>query len=66
MAKILRKSWENYEDGIQARVYKINSEGVIHFNQFTPVQLEKILRKSQAQFRKKLRKYRLRKMTVFL
>ena len=36
----------NVEDGIQTRVYKINSEGVIHFNQFTPAQLEKILRKS--------------------
>ena len=39
---------------------------VTRFSQFIPVKVEKMLRKSQPQFREKLRKLRLRKKSVFL
>jgi len=41
-------------------VYNINSESVSHFSKFISVRVKKNLRKSQAQFREKLRKLRLR------
>ena len=83
MAKIIRKSYENYEaqfpklrifigqksifqhyyiqdikDGIQIRVYTINKESVVHFASLFHLKVKKNLRKSQAQFREKLRKSR--------
>ena len=57
---------QNVEDGTHIWVYKINNESVIHFRQFISVKVKKILRKSQAQFRKKLRKLKLRKNDGFL
>ena len=39
---------------------KINKENAAHFGQFISVKVEKILRKSQVQFREKLRISRLR------
>ena len=50
---------QNIRDIIQIRVYKINNEGVVHFCQFIHLKVRKSLRKSQAQFREKLRKLRL-------
>ena len=46
--------------GVQIQVYNINNEFVAHFSQFISVKVKKHLRKSQAQFREKLRKLRLR------
>ena len=57
---------QNVKDGIQIRVNKINKESVTHFSQFISVKVKKILRKSQAQLREKLRKLRLRQVRVFL
>ena len=42
------------------QVYTINNESVNHSSQFISVKIKKNLRKSQAQFREKLRKLRLR------
>ena len=47
---------QNVKDGIQIPVYKINNECVTHFSQFILVKVKENLRKSQVQFRKKLRK----------
>ena len=59
---ILRHCYiQDVEDGIQIRVYKISKECVAHFSHFISVKVQKILRKSQAQFRERLRKLRLRK-----
>ena len=44
----------------------INNESVTHFSQFISVKVNKNLRKSQAQFREKLRKLRLRQNNDFL
>ena len=49
---------QNVKDGIQIQVYNINNESVNHFSQFISVKVKKNLRKSQAQFREKLRKLR--------
>ena len=51
---------QNVKDGIQIRVYKINKESVTNFSQFISAKVKKHLRKSQAQFREKLRILRLR------
>ena len=47
-------------------MYKINSESVYHSSQFISVKVKKNLRKSQDQFREKLRKLRLRQNDGFL
>jgi len=54
------------KDGIQIQVYNISSESVNHFNQFISVKVKKNLAKSQAQFREKLRKLKLRQNYGFL
>ena len=46
--------------------YTILITKVNHFSQFISVKVKKNLRKFQAQFREKLRKLRLRQITVFL
>ena len=51
---------------IQIHVYSINNERVSHFSQFNLVKVKKNLRKSQAQFREKLRNLRLRQNYSFL
>ena len=51
---------------IQIPVYNINNKSVNHFSQFVSVTGKRNLRKSQAQFREKLRKLRLRQNDVFL
>ena len=57
----------NVKDGVQVRVYKLNSESVTHFSQFFfKVKANRNLRKYQSQFRKKLRKLRLRQNDAFL
>ena len=53
------------KDGIQIQVNNINNESVNHFSQFISVTVKKNLRKSQAQFREKLRKLRLRQNNGF-
>ena len=55
----LRYCIQNVKDGIQIQVYNINNESLSHFSQFITVKVKKNLRKSQAQFREKLRKLRL-------
>ena len=55
-----------FQDGIQIPIYNINNESVNHFSQFISVKVKKNLRKSQAQFREKLRKLRLRQNNGFL
>ena len=57
---------QNVKDGIQIQVYNINNESVNHFSQFMSVKVKKNVRKSQAQFREKLRKLRLRQNNDFL
>ena len=57
---------QNVKDGIQIQVYNIMNESVNHSSQFISVKVKKNLRKSQAQFREKLRKLRLRQNTGFL
>ena len=57
---------ENVQDRIQIRVYDTNNECVNHFSQFISVKVKKKLRKSQAQFQKKLRKLRLRQNDDYL
>ena len=57
---------KNVKDGIQFRVYKIKNECVKHFSQFISEKVKINLRKSQAQFREKLRKLRLRQNDGFL
>ena len=55
---------QSVKDGIQ--VYNISKEGVNNFSQFILEKVKKNLRKSQAQFRVKLRKLRLRQNGGFL
>ena len=57
---------ENAIDGIQLQVCNISNEIVSIFGQFILVKVEKNLRKSQALFREKLRKLRLRQNYDFL
>ena len=57
---------QNVKDGIHIQVYNVNNESVNHFSQFISVKVKKNLRKSQAQFRGKLRKLRLRQNDGFL
>ena len=54
------------KDGIQIQVHNINNESVKHFSKSILVNAKKNLRKSQAQFRAKLRKLRLRQKDGFL
>ena len=51
---------QNVKDRIQIQVYIIINESVNHSSLFIPVKVKKNLRKSQVQFREKLRKLRLR------
>ena len=51
---------------MQIPVYNINNKSVSHFSQFISVEVKKNLTKSQAQFREKLRKLRLRQNDGFL
>ena len=57
---------QNGKDGIQIHVYYINNKCLTHSSQFISVQVKKNLRKSLAQFWKKLRKLRLRQYYGFL
>ena len=59
-------SIQKVKDGIQIQVHNINNKSVNHFSQFILVHVKKHLRKSQAQFREKLRKLRLRQNDGFL
>ena len=51
---------------MQIQVYNINNECVNHSSQFISVKVKKNLRKSEAQFREKLRKLRLKQNNDFL
>ena len=51
---------------MQIQVCNVDNEGVNHFSQFISVKVKKSLRKSQAQFREKLRELRLRQNDSFL
>ena len=53
---------QDIKDGIQI----INKERVTHFGQLISVKVKTILRKSQVQFQKKFRKFRLRHNDGFL
>ena len=57
---------QNVKDRIQIEVYKIINNSLNHSSQFISVKVKKDLRKSQAQFREKLRKLRLRQNNDFL
>ena len=57
---------QDAKDRIQIQVYTMNKESVTHFGLFILVNIKKILRYSQAQFREKLRKLRLRQSDCFL
>ena len=57
---------QNVKNGIQIRVYKINKESVPHFRQLISVKVNKILRKSHAKFREKLRELKVRQNDGFL
>ena len=57
---------QNVKDRIQIHVYNIINESVNHSSQFISVKVKKNLRKSEAQFREKLRKLRLRQNNDFL
>ena len=57
---------QNVKDGIQLLVYEINNESVTNFSLFISVKVKKNLRKSQAQFREKLRKLLLWQNDGFL
>ena len=62
----LRYCIQNIEDGIQIQVYNINNEIANHLSQFILANIEKNLRKSQAQFKEKLKQMRLSKNYSFL
>ena len=51
---------QNIKVRIQIRVFTIKKENTTHFSQFISEKLRKNLRKSQAHFREKLRKLKLR------
>ena len=53
-------SFQNVKDGIQIRACTISKERVAHFCQFISVKIKKILGKSQAKFRERLRKLKLK------
>ena len=57
---------QNVKDGIQIHAYNIINDSVNHSSQFISVEVKKNLRKSQAQFREKLKKLRLRQNNDFL
>ena len=57
---------QSVKDGIQLQVYNINNESVNHVVQFILEKIKKNFRKSQAQFREKFRKLRLRQNDGFL
>ena len=57
---------QNVKDGIQIQVYNSINESINHSSQFISAKVRKNLRKSQAQFREKLRKLRLRQSNDFL
>jgi len=57
---------QNANDRIQIQVQNSNNESVHHFSQFTSVKVKKNSRKSQAQFREKSRKLRIRQNNDFL
>ena len=57
---------QNVQDGTEIRECKKKKISVYHFKQFISVNVKKILRNSQAQFREKLRNLRLKQMIVFL
>ena len=57
---------QNVKDGIQIQVCNVRNEFLTHFSQFISEKVKKNLRKSQAQFREKVRKLRLRKNYGFL
>ena len=54
------------KDGNQIRVNAINKASVTNSSWFNEVKIEKMLRKSQAQFCEKLRELSLKPMMVFL
>ena len=56
---------QNVKDGIQIQVYNIINDSVNHSHQFISVKVEKNLRTSQAQFREKSRKLRVRQNNDF-
>ena len=58
---------QNVKDGIQIQVYNVRNECLTHFShQFISEKVKKNITKSQAQFREKLRKLRLRQNYSFL
>ena len=57
---------QNVKDGLQIQVYNISKDSVHHSCQFISIKFKKNLRRSQAQFREKLRKLRLRQNNNFL
>ena len=57
---------ENVKDGIQIQVYNSINECLSHSSQLISEKVKKTLRKSQAQFREKLRILRLRQNNGFL
>ena len=57
---------QNVKDGIQFRAYKANKERVTHSSPFPSVEVKKISKKSQDQFRELLRKLRFRQNDGFL
>ena len=65
-SKFARYCIQNGQDNIQIQVYTINNESVNHFCQLMSVIVRKSLRKSQAQFREKPIKWRLRQNDEFL
>ena len=63
---IRRYCIQNVKDRVEIQVYNIIYESVYHSSQFISVGVKKNLRKSQAQFREKLIKLRLRQNKDFL
>ena len=57
---------QDVKKGIQIQIYNITNECLAHFSQFISEKVKKNLRKSQAQFRQKLGKLRLRQNYGFL
>ena len=57
---------QNVKDGIQIQEYNINNECLSHFSQFISEKVKKNVRRSQAPFREKLRKLRLKQNDDFL
>ena len=57
---------QNVNDGIQIQVFNIINNSLNHCRQFISGKVKKNLRKSQAEFREKLRKLRLRQNIGFL